>query len=813
MKVCCPCDVIEHPGKPEIAAGLPALLRQLAGFPQYRLAMLRDIPLHLALSGWRAREGDDLGVMLLEMWAYVLDVLGFYDERIANEAYLRTAALGPSLHKLVTLIGYRPRPALAASVILAAIADGKRLVTLPPRTGFRSDAFDGQPPQVFETEFKQAIHPLKNQWTLAPVREKALGGELLLEIATAALKSNQLVLLRLAGTGALLRAGRVKSIETIEALDGQTYRRLVIDPAADLPASVLLEAVDVLTPTRTAAVTATATTDILQTAAADFFAATVAFRSISTGERVTGIGRLPASRNVITLDAVYSELAEQDAVMILRGNALHAATITAIENVDVTVHPGATGIPPSTLPATRITINPALPRTWAADPRRLVVHFNLTPAGKLTSIARIRLGKSDFANPGLAVEGVVEPLPEGVTKPGELLLSDAQGNGAFANGSVEINARGEGRVSLVPGANEFAPRLRTPVTVFANLVRATRGESVLDEGLGSGDAAQVFQSFTLGKAPLTYINDPAAPDGRRTTLEVRVNGIKWEERASFFGARPQDEVYIVRQNDGGQSIITFGDGITGARLPTGVDNITATYRFGAGAAKPPAGAISQLAKPVEGLRRVVNPVAAGGGADADQPKAIRTNAPSSALILGRAISVPDFQALAREFGGVINAHVEWAWDESSQGAVVMVWFISSGGDIARSLRAFLIGQADPNTPLVALEAEAQPSRLVIDLDIDPRFTREAVVAQVKQAMTNPDTGLLALENIEIGRPLFRSRIFDAVLAVEGTRSVHSMTVDGEPAPFAITVGQGRYRHFLDGLVIKSRAAGNSLAAR
>ena len=32
------------------------------------------------LQDWRAREGDDLGVMLLEMWAYVLDVLAFYHE-------------------------------------------------------------------------------------------------------------------------------------------------------------------------------------------------------------------------------------------------------------------------------------------------------------------------------------------------------------------------------------------------------------------------------------------------------------------------------------------------------------------------------------------------------------------------------------------------------------------------------------------------------------------------------------------------------------------------------------------------------------
>ena len=51
---------------------------------------------------------------------------------------------------------------------------------------------------------------------------------------------------------------------------------------------------------------------------------------------------------------------------------------------------------------------------------------------------------------------------------------------------------------------------------------------------------------------------------------------------AFSGAGPQDEVYIVRQNEDGESIVTFGDGETGARLPSGVKNVTASYRFGAG---------------------------------------------------------------------------------------------------------------------------------------------------------------------------------------------------------------------------------------
>jgi hypothetical protein len=502
----------------------------------------------------------------------------------------------------------------------------------------------------------------------------------------------------------------------------------------------------------------------------------------------------------LPLDAIYSEIKVGDLIVVSRGAQLRPVVVLSapIEQVSF---PRAED---TKVPISRLEVAPRLPSDWV-ESGSLRIHFRVADGGKLTRVAKVHVNVADFAPPGLVIERIVEQIPESIVKPSQLLLLDAQDNGALANGSVDIDARGEGKVRLAADTAPFDPPLRTPVTVFGNLVRATRGETVFNEVLGSGDASQEFQSFTLGNQPLTYINDPAAPSGRRSTVEVRVNGIKWQEVLSFFGTGPEDEVYIVRQNDEGESTITFGSGLTGARLPTGVDNVTATYRFGAGAARPPAGAISQLARPVEGLRRVINPVAAGGGADADQPRDIRRNAPNSALILGRAVSVPDFEVLAREFGGVINAHAEWAWDEVCQRAVVKVWFITTGGDIARELRAFLIGQADPSTPLVAVRAKARRSRLVIDLEIDPRFNAQTIAQQVRQALINPDTGILALQNIPIGRPLFRSQLFDAVLSIQGTRSVRTLTVDGQAARFAITVEQGWYRDFVDGLVVGTGA--------
>ena len=88
--------------------------------------------------------------MLLEFWAYILDVTGFYDARIAERSYLATAPDAETLARIVRLVGYRPRPAMAARVLLALEADDADPVAVPAGTAFRSEPFDDEPPQVFE---------------------------------------------------------------------------------------------------------------------------------------------------------------------------------------------------------------------------------------------------------------------------------------------------------------------------------------------------------------------------------------------------------------------------------------------------------------------------------------------------------------------------------------------------------------------------------------------------------------------------------------------------------------------------------------
>src|ERR1051325_5291328 len=66
-----------------------------------------------------ALSDDDFTIALLDGAATMADVLTFYQERLANESYLRTATERRSVLELARLIGYEPSTGVAASTHLA----------------------------------------------------------------------------------------------------------------------------------------------------------------------------------------------------------------------------------------------------------------------------------------------------------------------------------------------------------------------------------------------------------------------------------------------------------------------------------------------------------------------------------------------------------------------------------------------------------------------------------------------------------------------------------------------------------------------
>lgn len=204
------------------------------------------------------------------------------------------------------------------------------------------------------------------------------------------------------------------------------------------------------------------------------------------------------------------------------------------------------------------------------------------------------------------------------------------------------------------------------VRINANVAPASHGDSkqmqIQPEILGSGDASQAFQRFLLLQKPLTYISSPT-PSGIQSTLQVRVEGVRWSEAPHLGELGAQDRAYLLRRGDDGRVTVQFGDGVHGSRLPTGQMNVQAYYRVGIGAAgNLNSGRISLLLSRPLGVKDVINPVPAAGGVDPEDRDSARQNAPLSVRTLDRIVSLRDFEDFAAAFAGVGKAQAVWLWD-------------------------------------------------------------------------------------------------------------------------------------------------------
>ena len=203
---------------------------------------------------------------------------------------------------------------------------------------------------------------------------------------------------------------------------------------------------------------------------------------------------------------------------------------------------------------------------------------------------------------------------------------------------------------------EVAP---PPQADLSALPKDAQGRPILSR---SGDAAIAYQQFTLKQPPVTYVGADT-PDGSASTLKVYVNEVLWEEVPFFYGHGPTERIYTTRRDDEGRTTIRFGDGITGARLPTGQNNVRAEYRKGTGlGGLVRAGQLSLLMSRPLGLKGVVNPEAAQGAEDPESRDEARTNAPLAVLTLERAVSLQDYEDFARTFSGIAKAQAVWVWD-------------------------------------------------------------------------------------------------------------------------------------------------------
>lgn len=321
-------------------------------------------------------------------------------------------------------------------------------------------------------------------------------------------------------------------------------------------------------------------------------------------------------------------------------------------------------------------------------------------------------------------------------------------------------------------ANDLAHTYkRETLTVYANVTKATHGET-REEVLGSGDGSKEWQQFTLKQAPLTFLAAPT-PDGATSTLLVRVNDILWQEADNHFTLNPTDRAYVPRTDNEDKTTVIFGDGEHGARLPTGAENVTAVYRSGIGRpGNVRAEQIKLLASRPLGVKGVINPLAATGGADREDRDQARRNAPLAVMALDRLVSVQDYADFARTFAGIGKARATSLTDGRQEIVYLTIAGaddipIAESSDLYRNLHAALQRAGDPHQPFEIAVRELLVLVIVGRVRIHPDYLWEKVSAAVRSALLEA----FSFESRTLGQDALLSEVISVMQHVPGVTYV------------------------------------------
>lgn len=315
---------------------------------------------------------------------------------------------------------------------------------------------------------------------------------------------------------------------------------------------------------------------------------------------------------------------------------------------------------------------------------------------------------------------------------------------------------------------------RETLTIHGNVVKATNGET-RHEVLGSGDGAQALQSFTLKQPPLTFVAAPTAA-GARSTLTVRVNEVEWHEADSLAGLGPKDRRFVTLTNDAGVTSLSFGNGVRGARLPTGVQNVSAVYRNGIGRpGNVKAGQITLLQTRPLGVKSVVNPLRASGGADKESRDLARQNAPLSVMALDRLVSVPDYADFTRRYAGIAKAIALQVSDGQRQLVYLTIAGvddipIDASSDLYQNLLTALRAAGDPDLPLRVDARDLKALVLSARIKLLPDFGWESVVVAVRARLLDA----FGFDRRALGQPAL---LCEVIAAIQGVRGVAYVDMD------------------------------------
>jgi hypothetical protein len=843
---CCAGLDIETPARIDNPPGQSAIAYRVGVHGRFKESLLArlssaDLP---ALAGLGARDDGDFTIALCDALATTLDVLAFYQERIANENYLRTATERRSILELARLIGYKLAPGVAASTWLAftlqevpgspELAAGP--VEIPVGTKVQSVPGPGEQPQTFETV---AVAEARAEWNAIPVQttlawHPAFGD----------------TTLWLAGVGSGLQPGDAILIVGQERIDTPGSERwdlrllteVAEDRARQLTRLGWAGPLGHASPHTEPASLGAAVYVFRQRAGLFGHNApdprlmspdNTALGSLTEGE---GAGLTWASSmfsiqgSVIDLDAAYSKITPGSWIALISNGLIahpsgfsghvelyRAESVSYPSRTDFGLSGKVTRIEPDTdenidVYRYRLRETSVLGQSEALTVSETPLGYplygdglalgRLAPGiapGRALALSgkrprlRLRKGQPDVTMP-LTAGGSVTikegdslrllSAPEEEAGSSWVVLAPADfGQRLVAPGSSQLRLHlldrdgNDGLLVVLPAAIELVPAedgdevmqeivfvadLPTAVTedrdrttfalaapmancydretalVNANVAPATHGETV-SEILGSGDARIANATFALKQSPLTFVSS-ATPSGRQSTLALRANDLLWQEAPSLYAHGPTERVYETETDDDGVTTVRFGDGVEGARPPSGDHNIRVTYRKGLGlAGNVAAGKLTNLLSRPLGVTGATNPAAATGGEDRESQDKAREDAPLTVLTLDRAVSVRDYRDFARAFAGIAKAHALWIPSGPARGVFLTLAGeagaeVPETSDTFRNLQDSLHSYGDPLMPLRLASYRDARFRIRITVKVAEDADSKVVLPAVESAL-------------------------------------------------------------------------------
>jgi hypothetical protein len=791
--------------------GLSAIAYRIGTYASFRESMLEAIAGVPELAGLLTRRDDDYSITTIDLWAAIADVLTFYQERYANECFLRTAQQPESIRRIARLIDYRPRPGVAALAQLAFALDPGTTLQIPVGLKVQSVPPQNQQPQTFETIETIAADARFNRLRIYPqpavINPLAAGTqELILDrmqgptIAAQLAANDSVVLFNDSGTD-LVEEKKIASIRTEDDrvivrwttpvaglnwdqntrvwkfnrkfhLFGYNAPPFYMNPTANskVPGGVQW------TPT------------------------TIQDFSYPQGNEVdprdfqdllyldARYSDLPASLRLLTADpsgAVFATVFLADEAQDVFGNLADTVTRLAIDT-EVQYNDRRTVV-------VYEVVGPQL-KFWNGSYGPSVNTAALYLPGKCVSDSGgtgVEVGRTILQNafqPGVVIH------PADMAARRELLLTDASGT------VVQATVHGQPSIdppSAAPGDfchlvllvdSEAFQFDTSSAVVLGNVALASHGETVSNESLGSGNASQKFQSFKLQKFPLTYVPD-ASPAGASSSLQVTVNQTAWKEVAELYGQPGTARVYSTfTAPDDLHTVVQFGDSNTGAVLPTGQANVVANYRFGAGlGGRVGANSLTTILTRITNLNSATNPLPAEGGADPETMDRARVNAPRTVRTFGRAVSLRDFEDLVTASGEVAKAVADFTWDGFAPAINLTVAGQQAGTftlDGLLRLGLALNAARDPNHRLILQNFARLPILVSATVLTDPSQSKDAVLAAALAALLSA----LSFDNLNLGQSIHLSSIFSVLQNVPGVVAADVILL-GFKQPASMTTAQ------------------------